>query len=184
MSLKSVARVENENREFEAKSLWDSFIIFSPSKRFQSWLDLYFTTIILDNSVKKILEGRGDQRQGDDIRVTWSTQCEKSGRRNEQERNLRDSCDVASVWPNGLLALVTVTNRWSSLGRPKRHYKEFSKCWVWGPCRILVGRYKHVSGKQKRKAESVYNCKTQGDLYTFMNSPNVSCAHFPNEAYS
>lgn len=179
-----MARVENENREFEAKSLWDSFIIFSPSKRFQSWLDLYFTTIILDNSVKKILEGRGDQRQGDDIRVTWSTQCEKSGRRNEEERNLRDSCDVASVWPNGLLALVTVTNRWSSLGRPKRHYKEFSKCWVWGPCRILVGRYKHVSGKQKRKAESVYNCKTQGDLYTFMNSPNVSCAHFPNEAYS
>lgn len=35
-------------------------------------------------------------RQGDNLKVTWNTQCEKSGHRNE-ERNLRDSCDVVSV---------------------------------------------------------------------------------------
>lgn len=161
-----------------------SFFFHSPKNFKQSWLDLYFTTIILDNSVKEILEGRGDQRQGDNLKVTWNTQCEKSGHRNEEERNLRDSCDVVSVWPNGLLALGTVTNKWSSLGRQKRDYKEFSKCWVWEACRILVGRYKRVSGMQKRYAEAVYNSTAQSDLYTLMNSPNVSCAHFPNEACS
>jgi len=46
-------------------------LFFHPPKNFkQSRLDLYFTTIIMENSIKEILEGRGDQRQGDKLRVT------------------------------------------------------------------------------------------------------------------
>ena len=97
-SLKSVARVENENRQFEAKSLWDSFIIFSPTKKFQT---IMTRSIFHNNNSGKEYKGntggRRDQRQGDKLRVTWNTQCEKSRHRNEEERNLRDSCDVASV---------------------------------------------------------------------------------------
>lgn len=60
----------------------DSFILFFPLIKFQTIMtDLYFTTIILDNSVKEILEGRRskNREQPQDYLVSIA----ESGHRNE-----------------------------------------------------------------------------------------------------